>query len=135
MPPTSFCCRAGVRCVAALNGNLSRKSRLEFLVSWRRRGQFSSEPFMMDKWLVGALFFKKPELRTNLATTWAEFIQENLGVDWVRLNFDQAKKKLHIWGATGEKRAKIISFIFRKANNKLTTAIIFEIFTSTLRDM
>ena len=73
VPSASFCCRAGVRYVAALSGIRGAERRLEILVSWREDlGNFSSAPFVMDKWLVGALLFKKPELRTNLATTWTE---------------------------------------------------------------
>ena len=67
VPSASFCCRAGVRCVADLSGIPGAERRLEILVSWREDlGNFSSAPFVMDKGLVGALLFKKPELRTNL---------------------------------------------------------------------
>ena len=46
-----------MRCVAALSGNPGAERRLEILVSWRE--EFSSAPFVMDKWFVGALSFKK----------------------------------------------------------------------------
>ena len=54
VPSTSFCCRAGVRCVAALSGIPGAERRLEILVSWREDvGNFQAHLFWwINGWLA-----------------------------------------------------------------------------------